>query len=323
MATDLSEHVIQALYNRALSFDIEFTASAFWQALMQYNFRLEDGYVSLCEQSPDENDRTRLDQIVFQLTANNTLVKCFMVESKRRGAGSAHLVEAERQARDGAERAINRGDIGAGGIFAMTTWRTHFRLWHMGPNARSWAAADGGPMTKGDRASYLEIGVPENRARFDGFIQRVKNPQAAAAGAAQPWQDPSQPSPALHDAASAQERQYLQYEQQLHGGAETQPEQFPTEWVEESATEPAEQFAEAEYYSAGGGPSTQASRTQPWVRVQVKVEKRRGHPDEWVFNVENGRRRIESSRWVRAEHGGQMVWAYYGKHTTYFTRQAI
>ena len=93
--------------------------------------------------------------------------------------------------------------------------------------------------------------------------------------------------------------------------------------MEESATEPAGQFAETEYYGAGGGPSTQASRTQPWVRVNVRVEKHLTRPDVCVFDAENGRRRIERRQWQQTEHDGQTVWVYHGKRTTYFTRQAI
>jgi hypothetical protein len=111
---------------------------------MQNNFRLQDGYVALCEQSPDEG-RTRIDLIVFQLSPETqTLTKLCMVEGKRWGAGGpAPLVEAERQALDGAMKSFEHNSS-LHVVYAMTFWRTQFRLWAVHPSEKHLATVGQG-----------------------------------------------------------------------------------------------------------------------------------------------------------------------------------
>ena len=45
----------------------------------------------------------------------------------------------------------------------------------MGTDVISWTVVDRGPTAKGDCELYLEISVLEYRAKFDRFIQDVKN----------------------------------------------------------------------------------------------------------------------------------------------------
>lgn len=67
--------------------DLKFTAYGYWQAVLQYNFLLSEGYAVLYEQSPDEDDRSRIDQIMFRLIPGepDILMKAYMVEGKRKG----------------------------------------------------------------------------------------------------------------------------------------------------------------------------------------------------------------------------------------------
>ncbi|KAH6632480.1 hypothetical protein F5144DRAFT_650552, partial [Chaetomium tenue] len=138
---DYTGDVLAVLFNRAHNHDIEFTASAYWQAMMQANFTLRDGYAVLCEQSPDENDRTRIDQIVYRLTPDRLLGQLCLVEGKRRGVGNAHIIEAEDRALRGARKALEHS--GQEFVFAMTHWRTQFRVWQLRAGTEELEPMDG------------------------------------------------------------------------------------------------------------------------------------------------------------------------------------
>ncbi|KAL2159727.1 hypothetical protein VTH06DRAFT_2296 [Thermothelomyces fergusii] len=173
MATDLSSSVLSALYQRAHAQDIEYTASGYWQALMQYHFPLREGYAVLCEQSPDDDDRTRIDQIIFHIRPHTRfLVRVCMIEGKRRGAGSAHIVAAEDQARNAARKAIETGTVPR--VFALTHWRTHFRVWEYDPEEGILNPRDEGSTEQGDRNSYLEIASEHGAATFNRFVEMIK-----------------------------------------------------------------------------------------------------------------------------------------------------
>ncbi|KAL2018112.1 hypothetical protein VTK56DRAFT_1242 [Thermocarpiscus australiensis] len=310
MTTDYSEQVILALNWRAQGHDIEFTASAVWQALLQKSFPLQDGYTTLCEQCPDDDDRSRIDQIVFQLGHNTLLVKLCMGESKRRGTGSAHIVGAETQAFNGAGRAINRDGLAF--MYAVTTWGTHFRLWRLDSDQPALQPMDGGSNTRGDRGSYLDVGKPENRALFDRFVRWVKglddhsqeHPQDAS------WHEQT---PGLPSERGAQYPQPQFYGTEVHQG--------PSYWSGDVPAAPAEQFEGYGYEE--GEPSTRTSGGNPRVEVKVTVVKHTLRPDNWLFKIRNETRRTDKSQWKKEKHNGEDVWVYHGKKTPYFTRQSL
>lgn len=139
---------------------------------MQNNFRLQDGYAVLCEQSPDDDERTRIDQIIFRLNPDMLLAKVCMVEGKRRGAGSVYIQEAERQALHGAQKAIERDRLPV--VYAMIHWRTHFRVWMVTPGGGGLVPLDGRYAKAGDRELYLEIATKDGKEVLNQFIELVK-----------------------------------------------------------------------------------------------------------------------------------------------------
>lgn len=143
---DQTDNVLEALYRRAHQIDMEFTASSYWQAKLQTAFPLRDGFACLCEQSPDDNDRRRIDQIIYRVEPGSLiLTKILVVESKRQDQGTAHIKRAEQQLLDGCIRALNHGGPSKPYILGMTTWRTKFRLWRLHSGATSLLGMDGGP----------------------------------------------------------------------------------------------------------------------------------------------------------------------------------
>lgn len=133
---DLTPRVLEALCHHALGHDIEFTSSGSWQAQLQSQFKLEDGFVVLYEQSPDKSDRTRIDQIVFCLRPTGLVAQLCLVEGKRRGAGTKHIAEAEMQAYKGASKTLDF--TGDHIVHIMTSWGICFRLGSSKLGAASW-----------------------------------------------------------------------------------------------------------------------------------------------------------------------------------------
>ncbi|KAH6614563.1 hypothetical protein B0J18DRAFT_302890 [Chaetomium sp. MPI-SDFR-AT-0129] len=303
IAADWSDYVLAALYQRAHTQDMEYTACGYWQALMQKNFRLQDGYAVLCEQSPDDDDRTRIDQIIFRLNPDMLLAKVCMVEGKRRGAGYAHIKEAERQALHGARKAIERDELPV--VYAMTHWRTHFRVWKVTPGGGGLEPLDGREAKPGDRDSYLEIATKDGGEVFNHFIELVKGSDD------QPQGNP-QPGPPDEQAPYPQQPPQL-YDCETAG---------PSGWPREETIEPTDEQFEGYEYEAAAESSAGVSQGKAWLEVQVTLEKHRAHGDRWVFTAGGSKQKINVSNWERATTvDGAKVYVYHGKKTTYFTRQ--
>lgn len=297
-----------ALYQRALGHDIEFTASAFWQAKLLSEFGLKDGYAVLCEQSPDDNDRSRIDQLVYRLTSDGLLAQLCLIEGKRRGAGSKHIREAENQALLGALK--NLEHTGQKVVHAMTYWSTHFRVWRVRSAVRTLEPMDGGTDTEGDRKSYLDINDSNHSAIFDNFVDVIKisgleGPQSAAE------QAPELPGEQQHHYAMAGPSGWNAEEP----GTSTDPNEQSGGYVG-----PVDEEYDEEYADEGaGGSSTGASRPKPWVRVKVTLERHLLHPDLWVFRVKGKEYKVPNDDWEQCEYDKKKVWVYRGKKTTYFT----
>lgn len=85
---DLTRMVLDGLYRHAMQQDIEYTAVEYWQAHLQYEFPMKDGYAALCEQSPDDDSRSRIGQIVYRIDPSTMVfTKLLMSEGKRRDVG--------------------------------------------------------------------------------------------------------------------------------------------------------------------------------------------------------------------------------------------
>lgn len=169
---DLTPRVLEALCHRPLGHDIEFTSSG---------FKLEDGFVVLCEQSPDENDWTRIDQIVFCLRPNGLVAQLCLVEGKRRGAGTKHIAEAEMQAYKGAKKTLDF--TGDHIVHVMTSWGICFRTWELKLGGNKLVPLDGGACLEGHRNSYLDIRNPAHNATFNNFVLAVKEQALRKEGA--------------------------------------------------------------------------------------------------------------------------------------------
>lgn len=178
---DLTPRVLEALCHRALGHDIEFTSSGFWQAQLQSQFKLEDGFFVLCEQSPDKNDRTRIDQMVFCLRPTGLVAQLCLVEGKRRGAGTKHIAGAEMQAYKGASTTLDF--TGDHIVHIMTSWGICFRTWELEIGGRKLVPLNGGPDIPGHRNSYLDIRNPSHNATFNNFVLAVKKQALGKQGA--------------------------------------------------------------------------------------------------------------------------------------------
>lgn len=312
-SNDLTQAVLLALYRRAHSYDIEFTASGFWQGKLLSAFELKDGYAVLCEQAPDDSDRSRIDQIVYRLTSNGLLAQLCMVEGKRRGSGSKHIKEAENQARLGALKNLEK--TGNDVVYAMTYWLTHFRVW-MVTSAGRLEPMDGGTDAPGDRSSYLDISIPEHSAAFDYFVETIKGsgqegPQSAAE------QAPELPGEQQHYAMAGPSHNEMATDEQSGGFVGPVVEEYAEEY-EEYAEENAEEYAD----EGAGGSSTGASRPKPWVLVKVTLERHLLSSDLWVFRAkgkEGKEHKVPKDDWKQSEYDNKKVWVYRGKKTTYYT----
>lgn len=141
---DQTEAVLSALYKRAHQIDMDFTASSYWQARFQVAFPIRDGFACLCEQSPDDNDRTRIDQIIYKVNSSTLiLTQIIIIESKRQDQGTSHIKKAEAQLLDECRRASHHGSLHF--VYGLTTWRTKFRAWSFNSSEQMLEAIDGGP----------------------------------------------------------------------------------------------------------------------------------------------------------------------------------
>lgn len=187
---DRTRTVLQALYNRAHAIDMEFTASSYWQARFQADFPMKAGFACLCEQSPDDNDRTRLDQIIYKVNSQSLmLTQLLIVESKRHGSGNEHIRKAEHQALQGSIRALKHNKLPL--VYSITTWRTSFRAWVLYRNEQSLTTVDGGSNTFADKTSYQDIEKAADM--YQHFISLVYS-QSQLASTLQPVSSLSQPS---------------------------------------------------------------------------------------------------------------------------------
>ncbi|KAJ4307354.1 hypothetical protein N0V88_000738 [Collariella sp. IMI 366227] len=315
MATDLTEYVLNGLYKRAHSYDIEFTASGYWQALMQQQFPLWQGYAVLCEQSPDDDARTRIDQIVFRIAPDVPLTKLCMVEGKRRGVGAKQVLAAEGQVLAGAKKALDREGL-------------DFVLWRLDRGSEGLTPMDNQPPVPGNRDYYLEIALPEHRALFDNFIALVKAPpQQIPLGGSQAdqVQGGSVEGGAQYDAMAGPSSWYSQVPadpadaQALGYQAGSS---YQGGWPAQMPAVPAEpgQFEGHGYTAAVAGPSAGAPDTEPWVRVDVTLEKHLINPDKWVFTVGGKVHKVHVTDWQKMKLNDETVWVHRGRKKTYYTR---
>lgn len=79
----VTDGIVRKSYDGALSNQIEYTSSAFWQVLLQHLFPELQTYAAVCEYSPDES-RRRCDITVLMHDGNhNTLSSLIWQECKR------------------------------------------------------------------------------------------------------------------------------------------------------------------------------------------------------------------------------------------------
>lgn len=165
---------LRKLYNDAQGHDIEYTSSAFWQAILQQYFKLEEDYISVAEYSPDES-RSRTDITVLRYHSDHDTIEILkLVEAKRPGTAPK---EAETDAYKKSCLALDKYEIDF--IYAMTTWGTKFRLWRVSNRTRLLEAFDNGAHELNRKADYIDADSIEAGCLVE-LVWAIKSPPAAS-----------------------------------------------------------------------------------------------------------------------------------------------
>lgn len=168
---DLTQCVLDGLHKLAHSQDMQYTSMGYWQARMRVEFPMKDGYVALCEQSPDDESRRRIDQVIYHIDPGTLMfTKLVMSEGKRKGAGLEHIKEAESQGLSAALKALIRDILPV--VYVVTTMRVQFRAWRVRAG-QQWLTPLHGPSTEADTQHYLDILSSAGHEQFSRLVEMV------------------------------------------------------------------------------------------------------------------------------------------------------
>lgn len=351
---DQTTHVLEAFYRRAhTGQDQEYTCSAFWQLLCQASFPLRQGFAVVCEQSPDDNVRARVDTVIsiVEYTTLN-ITKILLVESKRRGAGTSHITRCESQAHDGCRLYLSTEGLSQ--VYALTTYGTEFRLWSYSSRMDVLEAVSSTGDTGIDRGNprdgYLEIKHEMGHNTWETFVATIRGIHSTP----QPPPVQQQQHGSFHDQVSASANAFVdeQYPSQLPVSNPAIPPQFapaysiPTQSPGLSATMAGmpSGFASAEASSssnapnasadrpeaftsdyqqdmAGGGHSSFQGRGKRYVPIDIQVEKHTTKKDEWCFtDVKQKYKKVVRTEWRKQPVPGynRPRWCHETDHHIYY-----
>lgn len=227
-----------------------------------------------CEQSPDDNDRTRLDQITYRVKSENlVLTQIVIVESKRQGQGVAHIRKAEDQMLDGCTRSWKHSHLPQ--IHGLTTWRTKFRGWTFDVQSQKLEALDG-PDTVADKSSYTDIADAEDLSTLVVSLVKGADIEAPPVLLGQQGYESSQSSlPVIHDPQpSTLPLQQEDVNEPQHG---------------ESLLPLAPSFIQPDDDAGEGSSSMPAHGGEElWIQVYVTVREQVFKKNEWCFTDAKG-----------------------------------
>lgn len=106
--------------------DIEYKSVGFWFYFLNRRFSLEEDWIVIPEQAPDESSgsRRRVDITIHIFNPEQwNMSSLLFVEVKRKGVG---LSNVEEQALNASQRAIS--DSNLVGVYAITAWGLKYEL---------------------------------------------------------------------------------------------------------------------------------------------------------------------------------------------------
>ncbi|KAI0976398.1 hypothetical protein F4678DRAFT_416923 [Xylaria arbuscula] len=231
--------VLRALFEEAKGVIVEYTASAFWQVLLQRAFSDDPNYIVVCEHSPD-GTRRRIDIVVKRYDpVNDNITAMVFVEAK---SEKGSLKEVESQALDAAVRAIRHQNYKA--VYAMTTQGLHFRFWIVNDeHARELEPLHGPAYVPADADQYVYIDTKDG---FDEFMENISVIK-------------DQPPIMAHITLASQAHLYPQYQYNSMQVDTHQAEAGPSD-----VDSYQHNLMQTDTYQAGAGPSGAG----PWVHEQ-------------------------------------------------------
>lgn len=142
------------LMKEAVEHDIEYKASAVWQAVFSRKFPRP--WQLLCEQAPTDDSRRRVDMRIIRYDSGTyTISPVLWVEVKRKGGGLPKGNDGlEAQGLDAAVQKISAYNLAS--MYVITAWGLRFRAWIVGRNASVLEPSFGSPH-RDNRDDYLDM----------------------------------------------------------------------------------------------------------------------------------------------------------------------